>query len=87
VATYSTMDVRYRPGGDNGILRHVLFEEWQSRCYWCEKPVLFATVEVDHILPHTVTTDHLADLIRQHDLPADFDVHAPCAVPILRAVP
>ncbi|MFI7438208.1 HNH endonuclease [Micromonospora haikouensis] len=78
MATYSTMgDVRYRPGGDNGILRHVLFEEWQSRCYWCETPVLFATVEIDHILPHTATDDHLADLIRQHGLPADFDVHAP----------
>ena len=78
MATYNTVDdVRYRPGGDNGILRHVLFEEWQSRCYWCDKPVLFATVEIDHILPHTATAEHLADLIRQHDLPADFDLHAP----------
>ncbi|WP_196201324.1 HNH endonuclease [Plantactinospora alkalitolerans] len=78
MTTYSTVDdVRYRSGGDNGILRHVLFEEWQSRCYWCETPVLFASVEIDHILPHTATAEHLADLIRRHDLPADFDVHAP----------
>ncbi|MEV4830552.1 HNH endonuclease signature motif containing protein [Micromonospora sp. NPDC049257] len=78
VASYNSVDdVRYRLGGDNGLLRHVLFEEWQSRCYWCEQPVLFATVEIDHILPATATADHLADLIRQHDLPAGFDLHTP----------
>ncbi|WP_410814913.1 HNH endonuclease [Micromonospora sp. 067-2] len=78
MAIYSIVDdVRYRPGGDNGLLRHVLFEEWQSRCYWCETPMLFATVEIDHILPHTVTAAHLMELIGQHDLAADFDVHAP----------
>lgn len=70
-------DVRYRRSGDNTVLRIVLFDEWRSRCYWCGLPKGFHEIEIDHILPHTITHDGLRSLIEQHGLPDDFTVHAP----------
>ncbi|MFI6272478.1 hypothetical protein [Micromonospora zamorensis] len=37
----------------------------------------FATAQIDHIIPRTVTPDRLAELIVRHHLPAGFDLHAP----------
>ena len=70
-------NVRYRPGGDNGVLRSALIEQWNARCYWCEEPTRFTDTQIDHIIPHTVTADELHDLVQLHGLPADFDVHTP----------
>jgi 5-methylcytosine-specific restriction endonuclease McrA len=71
-------DVRYRPrGGDNLLLRFVLYEQWRQRCYSCDEPQPFAAIDIDHILPRSLSDEDLAHEKRQHGLPADFDLNRP----------
>ncbi len=78
-------DVRYRPDGDNTLLRLALLMEWQERCYCCEKPKAFRDVEIDHIVPRTVASERLQEYIAMYDLADDFDVHDPANLaPICR---
>lgn len=41
--------VRYRR--NNTLLRHVLWQQWGSRCYWCNKLKDFTDTQIDHIIP------------------------------------
>ncbi|MGA4684848.1 HNH endonuclease [Micromonospora sp. AB353] len=70
--------VRVRYGGaDDRLLRLALLEEWGWRCYWRGELLTFSTAQIDHIIPRSVTSARLAELIVLHHLPADFDLHAP----------
>jgi hypothetical protein len=69
-------DVRYRVGGDNALLRLVIFQQWRERCYWCDEPKIYHDIQLDHIIAHTVSRNALDKLITQHGLPSDFDVHS-----------
>lgn len=73
-------EIRYRFGeaDKNSILRLALLEAWGHRCYWCTEPKDFADIQIDHIIPHTITTDDLEEILREHlPWPARqaFDVH------------
>jgi 5-methylcytosine-specific restriction endonuclease McrA len=77
VASPAPRPVRYRHGGDNRVLCQALFEQWRAQCYVCGYPARFVDIEIDHILPRTLTPEQLTQLIEAHDLPADFDVDSP----------
>lgn len=57
--------VRYRAGKDNSVLRLALYEEWRTKCYWCDMPMDFNGLEIDHILPRTATKARLTELVEQ----------------------
>ncbi|GAB1639639.1 hypothetical protein KRMM14A1259_00620 [Krasilnikovia sp. MM14-A1259] len=79
------VDVRYRVGAANDVLRQALSEVWNRRCHACEEPLLFTETEIDHIIPRTTTPGDLADLITQHGLASDFDLDRPANLaPICR---
>ncbi|MEU6845487.1 hypothetical protein ABZ930_26765 [Streptomyces sp. NPDC046716] len=69
-------DVRYRKGG-NRELRLALWEAWGSKCYWCTKPTVFSSIQIDHIIPKDVGEPELRSLKHTHGLPHDFDLNDP----------
>ncbi len=69
--------VRYRAGRANRVLRLALWEAWDSKCYWCTKPLEFSVSEIDHIIPKNVTEADLARLKAAYGLRADFDLQDP----------
>jgi 5-methylcytosine-specific restriction endonuclease McrA len=72
-----TDSVRYRINGDNSILRSVLYDLWGYKCYFCKRPKDYNDIQIDHIIPQTVTDERLQQLATQFGLPAEFDVHDP----------
>jgi hypothetical protein len=78
-------DVRYRPGGNNGVLRLALFEAWNQRYYWCDTPRRNPDIEIDHILPQAASPERWQEMLDLHGLAADFPVHGPANLaPIYR---
>jgi hypothetical protein len=68
-------EVRYKAGG-NKVLRHVLRQVWELRCYWCRNFKDYLELQIDHILPQDSTDEERARLKREFKLPADYDIHA-----------
>lgn len=71
-----TTTVRYVPQGDNRVLRHVLRQVWDLRCYWCREFKDYNQLEIDHILPKDSSTAEQERLRDALDVPLDYDVHA-----------
>ncbi|MDW4912505.1 HNH endonuclease signature motif containing protein [Streptomyces californicus] len=69
--------VRYRAGRANRVLRLALWEAWDSKCYWCTKPLQFSVSQIDHIIPKNVTDADLTRLKAAYGLPDSFDVQDP----------
>jgi hypothetical protein len=69
--------VKYRPGGDNAVLKAVLYDLWDFKCYWCGGPKEFGDVSIDHIVPQSFAGEKLLELRKKHGLPTDFDLHDP----------
>ncbi|MFE3197908.1 HNH endonuclease [Embleya sp. NPDC059237] len=61
-------------GGDNSVLRLVLYRLWRHRCYWCDTPKEFNDIEIDHIIPQSVGAKELKVLGAEYCLPSDFDI-------------
>jgi 5-methylcytosine-specific restriction endonuclease McrA len=69
-------EVRYRPDGDNSVLRHVLCEVWDLQCYWCREFKKYLELQIDHIVPLTGSDAEQKRLQDAFDLDSDYDVHA-----------
>jgi hypothetical protein len=65
----------YRVGSDNSVLRSVLYDLWDYKCYWCSRPKDYNDVQIDHIIPQSAEGERLQQLVKQFGLPVDFDVH------------
>src|SRR4051794_7823335 len=76
MAANSQSKVRYT-GRNDAVLRLKLFQAWRLRCYSCRRPQEYRDVEIDHIIPRTISPARLQQLVEQHGLAADFDLHAP----------
>jgi hypothetical protein len=54
--------------------RYGVWWVWDSCCYWCREPLLFADCEIDHVIPlvalRSVDVEHLK---RRYALPSDFE--------------
>ncbi len=57
-------------------IRVALFDAYNERCRWCDRPLVFADMQVDHVIPQSCEPDELAELVEMHRLDADFDVYA-----------
>lgn len=76
-------DARYRPGdsAQNLILRSALWAVWNYRCCWCLHPRDLLEVDIDHLVPQSLSPAQRQTLLEEsltaelHDLP--FDIHAP----------
>lgn len=66
---------KYQPNGNNGVLRSVLYDAWNYRCYSCNRPKDFTDTQIDHLIPQTLPAGRLTAVLTQLGLPADFDVH------------
>jgi hypothetical protein len=55
------------------LLRLAAWQVWGERCVWCRRPVSFAQVELDHLLPRSLAGDTLAEALRLHGLAAGWD--------------
>lgn len=77
MVTSGTPPVAYKDGGDNGVLRSVLYSAWKFRCYWCKQPQQFPHVDIDHIIAKTTSAAHLQAIIAELGLPDEFDVNDP----------
>ena len=69
-------EVRYLPNGNNRVMRHVLRQVWDLRCYWCRSYKDYLDLEIDHILPQDSGEPERARLKRAFGLPSDYDIHA-----------
>lgn len=69
-------EVRYKPSGDNKVLRHVLRLAWDLRCYWCRNFKDYLDLEIDHILPQESSDEERERLKTEFNLPSDYEIHA-----------
>lgn len=69
-------EVRYKPNGNNRVLRHVLRLSWDLRCYWCRNFKDYLDLEIDHILPRDSSDEERERLKREFKLAPDYDIHA-----------
>ncbi|WP_328381141.1 HNH endonuclease [Micromonospora zamorensis] len=67
--------VRYEPGGNNRVLKHILRLVWESRCYWCRNYKEYSALEIDHILAQNSNDAERARLKQAFNLSDDYDVH------------
>lgn len=72
-----TGDVRYASGGDNHVLRLVLYDANGYRCYVCLKPADYADAQIDHIIAKSTAPERLSELLAAQALPQDFDLDDP----------
>lgn len=58
--------------------RWAVFTTQGARCYLCGRPVDFASMEVDHIIPERLIDEpeKFADVREAFDLPIDFDINS-----------
>jgi hypothetical protein len=56
--------------------RLALFEAWGERCVWCNRPLFFDEMEVEHLLPKSLEGDERSAVIAGHGRPADFDLES-----------
>ena len=75
--------VRYKPGDadSNALLRLALLDAWGNRCYVCSTPLDFADAQIDHIIPHTIDSVALKELLKNcltdEGRAQGFELHAP----------
>lgn len=68
--------IKYLRGGDNSFLRLALYEAWNQRCYWCKKPTDFLHIQIDHIVPKSLTKEQWQLAQKEFDLAPDYDLNA-----------
>jgi hypothetical protein len=68
--------VRYG-GGDDHVLRNVLWKLWKFRCYWCMNPKDFGDTHIDHIIPKSIEPSRLKEILEAFALPRDYDLDDP----------
>jgi hypothetical protein len=69
-------EARYRAGGDNRVLRHVLYEVWGKSCYWRQHVKEYNDLQIDHIVPRTLEDDALRRLKDSFKLDDEYDLDA-----------
>jgi hypothetical protein len=56
-------------------LRHALWIAHKEKCVYCDQPLAFGELEIDHIIPESYSKNlALPSLLQQLELPPDFDL-------------
>ncbi|MFD4444406.1 HNH endonuclease [Nocardia sp. NPDC058519] len=76
-----TTAMRYRSGDTewNALLRLALLQVWNERCYWCKTKRDFGDVDIDHVIPRSLTEAERNQRVEQLlgvDAVPGFDVDA-----------
>jgi hypothetical protein len=75
---------KYQPNGNNGVLRSVLYDSWDFRCYSCNRPKDFTDTQIDHLIPQKLPDGRqLAAILTELGLPADFDINDPANLALI----
>lgn len=58
--------------------RQTVYDVHGPQCYLCSKPVEFALMQVDHVIPESLLSDPemLRSVLDQYGLPAEFDLNS-----------
>lgn len=60
------------------LTRLALLEEWDHRCVWCRRPIFFNEMEVEHLIPKSLSkadkAEARAKALHHHGLPEDYDL-------------
>jgi hypothetical protein len=57
-------------------LRFAIFTVWPNKCVWCHLPLTFKEMEVDHLIPKSLTGDALVEALEYQALPSTYDLEA-----------
>jgi hypothetical protein len=57
-----------------GAFREAIWRAFDQRCLYCQLPLSFADMEIDHLLPESTTVDGLADYRARLGLPSTFSL-------------
>lgn len=62
------------------LVRLAMFDAWDAKCVWCQRPLFFNQMEVEHLIPKSLDTPgsekELAATLQLRGLGAGYDVHA-----------
>lgn len=59
-----------------GTLRIAVWQANEKRCLYCEEPVAFRELEVDHLIPATTSANETSRLIEALGLPKSFELES-----------
>ncbi|WP_156251502.1 HNH endonuclease [Pseudactinotalea terrae] len=62
---------------DPEVLRSVLYDLWNGRCYWCHRSKDFTDIQTDHIIPKSLRGHNLTNALDRVGRPHSFDRDAP----------
>jgi hypothetical protein len=51
----------------------MLYRTWGKCCVWCKRPIMYASFEVDHLVPKSLTGGKLARALGDYGVLASFD--------------
>ena len=56
--------------------RYAVYTVHGERCYLCNKPIDFASMEIDHVIPESLLgTKHLSEVLNKYGLTSDFSIN------------
>jgi hypothetical protein len=57
--------------------RYALWRAYDEKCYWCREPVVFASMEIDHVLAESLAKEKakFEAMLKNYGLPATFEVN------------
>ena len=62
------------------LVRLALFDAWNAKCVWCQRPLFFNHMEVEHLIPRSLDDEgkeeQKAATLRLHGLDAGYDLQA-----------
>ncbi len=53
-----------------------LFVAWNEQCAWCTVPLRFSDLQIDHVIPKSLSGKALAECLALHSLAPDYDREA-----------
>lgn len=59
-----------------GTLRIAVWQANEKRCLYCEEPIAFRELEVDHLIPATTSANETARLVKALGLPKSFELES-----------
>ncbi len=60
----------------NDVTRLALFQAWHEKCVWCQTPLAFNEMEVEHLLPKSLAGTERTKVLQAHGLEESFDLDA-----------
>lgn len=60
----------------NPIIRDAIWHGYDKKCIYCNRPVAYTDMHVDHFIPESISADRLADLKNKGVIPRCYSVSA-----------